>query len=302
MNRRNRTLIVVGLAVVLAGLASYLVYRAVQRIPVLEVTIVERQQVVATGRIEAGSIVSANSVRLTPWPADAPVPGGFERVEDVIGRGVTMPILPNEPVTESKLAIPGAGLGLATMIPEGMLAMAVRVNDVTGVSGFVLPGSRVDVIATGSPDNAGPMSRIVLSNVQVIAIGPATAPPDEQNTMPPTVATLLVTPEDSERLTLAQNQGNIMLALRNGLDVVQAETEGVRLSALFSGTNPQPVRTTAPSGRTRVVTPPPPPPAPTPTIDIIRGAQRSTQEVKGGGGSQGSGSEDDGNDGARGSR
>lgn len=296
MNRRNRTLIVVGLAVVLATLASFLVYRAIQSIPVREVTIVERQMVVATQRIDPGTTLTPELVRLTPWPADANMPGSFERTEDVQNRGVVSTILPNEPVTESKLAPTEAGTGVRPLIPEGMRAQAIRVNELIGVSGFVLPGSKVDVIAIGSPDTRGPLSKIVLNNIEILAINQDTSVPPEERSRAATVATVLVTPEDGERLALAASQSQIVLQLRNGLDVLPVETEGVRMVALFAEQNPQPQRQVTTSGRTRVTTPTPPPPPPPPTIEIISGAQRRTQEVKpgepptGGGSAGGAGS------------
>lgn len=294
MNRRNRTLIVVGLAVVLAGLASYLVYRAIQSIPVREVTVVERQTVTATTQIQPGQIITPELVRLTPWPAEAPVPGSFERIEDAVGRSAIDQIFPNEPVTETKLAPIGAGAGLRPLIPEGMLAVALRSNDLVGVSGFVLPGARVDLIAIADPDDRGELSKIVLTNIEVLAVEKDTSVPPEEAARSVNFITVLVTPEDAERLALAQSLGQIQLALRNGLDVEPAETTGVRVRELFAGNNPQPQRQVTSTGRTRVETPPAPPPAnPMATIGIIRGAERKTIEVRDpgtGGGAAGGGS------------
>lgn len=295
MNRRNRTLIVVGLAVVLASLASYGVYRAIQQIPVREVTVVERQFVVATQRIQAGSTITAAMVRSQAWPADAPVAGGFATPEEVIGRGTTSLFVPNEPITEIKLSPLGSGAGLAPMIPEGMRAVSVRVNDIVGVSGFVTAGSRVDLIVTVRPGDDS-VSRIILNNLEVLASGvftdQATAR-EEGVARPASVVTVLVTPQDAEKLTLATNVGNIMLALRNPLDVEEVETRGVRTAALLAGPAPPPVSSTV-NGRTRVTTPPPPPVVPPYTIQTIKGAEKSSTTVErrgaGGGASQGGGS------------
>ena len=171
MNRRNRTLVVVGLAIVLASLASWGVIRAIQQIPVREVTIVEKQTVVASGTVPVGVLLTDKHLKLIPWPANAPVPGGFEKIEDAVGRGVTSQLVENEPVTESKLAPKDSGGGLPPNIPAGMRAMALRVNDVIGVAGFVLQGTHVDVIVTVRANNNDNVARIVANNLQMVTIG-----------------------------------------------------------------------------------------------------------------------------------
>jgi pilus assembly protein CpaB len=220
------------------------------------------------------------------------VAGGFGTPEEVIGRGTTSLFVPNEPITEIKLAPLASGAGLAPMIPEGMRAMSVRVNDIVGVSGWVVPGSRVDLICTLRTGDDS-ISKIVLNNLEVLASGPFTdqATAREDGTARPTnVVTVIVTPQDGEKLTLASNVGSIVMALRNPLDVEEVETRGVRTAALLAGPAPPPVRSTV-NGRTRVTTPPPPPVVPPYTVETIQGASRTTQEVKRGGGTaQGSGS------------
>lgn len=291
MNRRSRTLIVVGLAVALASVASYSVFRAIQTIPVREVTLVERRQVVGASRLEAGVALDAGQLRLVPWPASSPVPGGFTAIEEVVGRGLIAPLLPNEPVTESKLAPPGSGAGLPPMIVDGMRAMAVRVNDIVGVAGFVQPGTRVDVIATLRPASE-PVSRIVLENVLVLAVGQSlVTAAAEGGQSQATVVTVLVSPVDTERLALASSLGQIVLALRNPLDGLPVETRGARMSALTSTSDPVTVRP-APSGRPRATLRPQPaaPPAPY-SVEVIRGADRQTQvlDTKARGGGPGGG-------------
>jgi pilus assembly protein CpaB len=288
MNRRNRTLIVVGVAVLLASLASFGVYRAIQRIPVREVEVATRYMVVANPGKEAmlpiGTIVAREQVALVPWPAASPVPGGFSSVDEVIGRGLIASVLPNEPITESKLAPREAGGGLPPTIPAGMRAMAVRVNDVIGVAGFALPGTRVDVIVTVTPEqqNAQTQSRVVLNNIQVLTAGTNydQERSREGQAMPSRVVTLLVTPSDAERLALAQSEGEIVLALRNPLDTEEAETNGARLAALLGAPAAPPVRAVV-QGRPRMVQPPPPPPPPKPyTVESIRGARRAEETLK----------------------
>jgi pilus assembly protein CpaB len=281
MNRQTRTLVVMALAVVLAAVASYAVYRAIQQIPVREVPIATHFTVVAKERLPVGSLVEARHVELVPWPESNPVAGGFRTVEEVVGRGLISEVVQNEPLTETKLASREAGAGLPPSIPPGMRAMSVRVNDVIGVAGFAVPGTRVDVIVTVKP-NEESVSRVVVSNVQVLTAGtkfdPESARTGEAVRAP--VVTLLVTPQDAERIALAQNEGEIMLALRNPMDVETVETRGVRMSGLLAAPDAAPVRTVV-QGRPRVAAPPPPPPPPPPyTVETIRGAQRSQVVVE----------------------
>ena len=276
MNRRNRTLVVITLAVVLASLASFAVYRAIQRIPVREVQVATSFAVVAKERLPVGTLVEARHVNLVAWPESAPVAGGFATVEEVVGRGLISEVVQNEPVTETKLAPREAGGGLPPSIPAGMRAMSVRVNDVIGVAGFAVPGTRVDVIVTVKPDGES-VSRVVVSNVQVLTSGTKYDPESARTgeAMKAPVVTLLVTPQDAERIALAGSTGEIMLVLRNPMDVEMVETRGARMSGLLGPPAPAPVRTVV-QGRPRVAAPPPPPPPPPPyTVETIRGAQRT---------------------------
>jgi pilus assembly protein CpaB len=280
MNRRNRKLIVIGAAVLLATLASLGVYRAIQRIPVREVEVAKVYAVVAKESLHVGTMLNANQVVLVAWPEASPVPGGFTSVDEVVGRGLIASVVQNEPITESKLAPRESGAGLPPTIPSGMRAMSVRVNDVIGVAGFTLPGTRVDVVVTVR-GTAQTTSRVVLSNIQVLTAGTIF---DQEKSkdgqpIPANVVTLLVTPRDAERLALAQMEGQIVLALRNPLDIEPVETAGVRLASLLGAPDPPPVRTVV-QGRPRMV-PPPPPPAPKPyTVESIRGAKRADEVIR----------------------
>jgi pilus assembly protein CpaB len=281
MNRRNRTLVVVAVAVLMASLASFGVYRAIQQIPVREVPIATQHAVVAKMAVPVGTMLTKDQVAIVDWPEASPVPGGFANVDEVVGRGVVASLVQNEPVTETKLAPRDSGAGLPPTIPNGLRAMAIKVNDVIGVAGFTVPGTRVDVIVTvGGRDQS--TSRLVLSNIQVLAAGTMydQEKSKEGKAIPATVVTLLVTPRDAERLALAQNEGQIVLALRNPLDVEPVETNGVRLAALLGAPDPKPIRTVV-QGQPRMVAPPPPPPAPKPyTVDAIRGAKRTDETIR----------------------
>ena len=281
MNRRNRTIVVVSLALLLAALASFGVLRAIQSIPVREVPIATKHIVVAKGMTPVGTLLTGDQVQLIAWPEQSPVPGSFSTVEDVVGRGVIAPLVQNEPVTETKLAPREAGAGVQAGITAGMRAMSVRVNDVIGVAGFVGPGSRVDVLVTLRNTNE-PVSRVVLNNIQVLAAGTQTDIEQSRGgkAIQTNVVTLMLTPQEAERLALAQDQGSIVLALRNPLDVVAVDTRGVRVGGLLASPDAPPVARVV-QGQRRVVAPPPPPAPPKPyTVEAIRGAKRAEETIQ----------------------
>jgi pilus assembly protein CpaB len=248
------------------------------------------QTVVAAKSIPVGTIVTKDHVKLVAWPQRNPVPSSFTKIEDVLNRGAIVEVAENEPLTEIKLAALGAGGGLPPTIPEGMRAISVKTNEVVGVAGFVVPGTRVDVVVIlGKNDATGePISRAVVSNVQVLTAG--TRFDQEQakaegKPIPSTVVTLLVTPEDAERISLAANEGQIVLTLRNPLDVAPTTTNGVRMANLLGAPAPA-VTIKQVEGRRIVKTPPPPPvSAPEPvskiyTVEAIRAAKRTEESVK----------------------
>lgn len=280
MDRRTRTIVVVGVALGLASLASLGVYDAIKTQQVTVVPIARLVTVVATGTVPVGVLLTRDMVRVAGWPADSPVSGGFSSVDDVLGRGLTAGLVANEPVTESKLAPKNSGGGLPPTITPGMRAMSVKVNDVIGVAGFIVPGTRVDVVATirGGQDT---ITRTVISNVQVLAAGTRidTEKSRDGAAIPSSVVTLSLTPSDVERLALASTNGQIVLVLRNPLDTAPTETSGVRVSGLLGTPDPAPVRSLV-RGQTRMVAPPAAP-APKPyTVEAIRGATRTQEIIK----------------------
>jgi pilus assembly protein CpaB len=295
MNRNTRVLIVLGIAVVTAALASFGVYLAVTRRPPVEIEIASVHAVVAAKSLEMGVSLTTEHVKLVPWPAKTPVPGMFGKTEDVINRGLVSAVSENEPITESKLAPIEAGAGLPPAIKPGMRAMSVRVNEVIGVAGFVVPGTRVDVLVTLKNDR-DTMTRVVVSNVQVLTAGTRYDEAEakkEGKAIPSTVVTLMVAPPDAERIALASTEGQIMLALRNPLDTEATSTTGVHASSLVTSpatvaTPPRPVARPRPAPVATVaeVAPPPPlppPPPPTPlvrTVETIRAGKRDTEVLR----------------------
>jgi pilus assembly protein CpaB len=284
--KQQRTLLVLAVAVVAAGIAAYGVYSAIQRMPVREVEVGSIPVVVAAEGIPVGARLTPEQLRVARWPAKNPVPGAFSDPKEVIDRGVIATLAENEPVTVYKVAGPEAGAGLPPIIPEGMRAVSIRVNEIVGVAGFVVPGTRVDVLLSVGNSGAGngnePMARAVISNVLVLTAGTRF---DQQNKNGEPqrvgVVTLAVLPEDAERVALAANQGELSLALRNPADAEPVKTPGMKLSVLMRGPGGQPIIEQRPF-RTVAVRAPipvgPPPPPPVYRVEAIRAAKR-TEEV-----------------------
>ncbi|HWB84093.1 MAG TPA: Flp pilus assembly protein CpaB [Bryobacteraceae bacterium] len=218
----------------------------------------QKPLVVAARPLPLGDTIGRDDVKIRQVPEDLFPEQGFSRVEDVLDRPVISPIQPDEPIVEARIAARGSGQGLAPMIPPGMRAISVRVNDVVGVAGFVLPGMRVDVLVTGRPpDSSDTYTRTVLQNVTVLSAGQTIqADPKSQSIKVP-VVTLLVTPKQAEALTLADTQGHIQLVLRNSTDQKTADTPGQQLQSLYGVTArpavpPPPVPEAAPERPRRV--------------------------------------------------
>jgi pilus assembly protein CpaB len=217
--------------------------------------------IVAADDLQVGARVEEHDIKIIKIPAADLPPGSPRRRSDVLGHGVIVPISKGEFILPNRLAGENAGSGLPSLIPPGMRAVSVRVNEVVSVAGFVTPGTRVDVLLTGTPGGSGePQTTTVLQNVAVLASGHTlerTATGEAQNTA---VITLLVSPDDAQRLTLASSEGHIQLALRNPLDTKQDEVPASNSRGLYRGMAASPVQpvvhhTTVPK---RSVTPPPP--------------------------------------------
>lgn len=247
--------------------------------------------VIAARPLPVGLTVKAADLKVVKMPAQAFPKGAFSKPEDVLDRPVISTILAEEPLIDGRLAQRGSGVGLAPVIPVGMRAVTVRVNDVVGVAGFVLPGMRVDVLITGHPPgNPSMVTKTVLQNILVLSAGQtlqtdaAGKPVDAPN------VTVLVTPQQAELLTLAGNEGRIQLVLRNGGDQTIEKTEGLSLAALYgshakimpagqSEARPAPRRRPEPVAVAPVALPPAPP-APVPDqIITIRGIDKKVETV-----------------------
>lgn len=244
--------------------------------------------VVAAVDIPSATALRAESVAVLDWPAASTPVGITGDPAALVGRVVTSAISKGEPILASRLAAPGTAAGLAAILPAGMRAVAVRVDDVVGVAGFLHPGDAVDVIVTMRPSETSqqpPMSKIVLQNVRVLAVGKEVERADRSfdKAIPATVATLMVDSEQSEKLALAATKGQILLSLRSGADDEMLATAGITPPILLAGgreperPSPPPAAPAKPSpARSRQVSRPAvaeakPVTADKQTVEILRG-------------------------------
>jgi pilus assembly protein CpaB len=285
---RSRIFVVLAIAILAGGGLALGTYNMVNNNRPVSAAPMETQSVVvAASNLQLGAELKAEDLQIMAFPAGKAPEGTFSQTSELIGRGVIVPIVKNEPVLKAKLASKEAGSGLPPVIPEGMRAVSVRVDEVVGVAGYVLPGNRVDVLATANPTDqrADTTTKVILSNVQVLTAG-TRMEQDQENTKPVavTVVTLLVFPEQSERLALASTEGKIQLALRNPLDQGAPDTPGIKTAGLMGRITPA-LKTAAPTTArlrvaalpvTQTVAAPPPPP----TVEMIRGAKRENEVIR----------------------
>jgi pilus assembly protein CpaB len=278
---RNRIILGLFVAILLAALLSTFVYKKFQEVASQTGPVSTRTIVVASQPLPLGTRLEPSMLRTIPWPGDEPMPGMFTRVEDCVNRALITQVAENEPILEGKLAPKDAGAGLPAVIPQGMRGISVAVNDVIGVAGFVTPGTMVDVLVTGAaPGTSAQMmeTRTLLENVRVLAAGQKTEQDRDGKPQTVPVITLLVNPEDAAKLALASTEGKIQLALRNTVDTHDANPAPVYQSTIFGGAPPNPNPAPAPrkSAPVKMAAPPPPPPAPY-TVEVITGSKRETK-------------------------
>jgi pilus assembly protein CpaB len=281
---RSRIFAVLAIAILAGGGLAYGTYNFMQNQPVKQVGTPTQPVVVAAADLQLGAELKKEDLQVVQFPAGKTPEGTFAKVDEIVGRGLIVPIVKNEPILKAKLASKEAGSGLPPVIPEGMRAVSVRVNEVVGVAGYVLPGNRVDVVATASPTDAraDTTSKVVLSNVQVLTAGTRMEQNgDQSKPVQVTVVTLLVYPEQAERLALASTEGKIQLALRNPLDQTMPPTPGIKPAVLLGQLAAAPARRTGPVTRVAAAAPRPTPVAaePLPTVEIIRGDTRAQEVV-----------------------
>jgi len=287
---RTRIVMVFGVAVLLGLLASMGVYRFLAQKGRMadQARLQTVGIVVASGDIPLGSTITADQVAIAAWPKDRYPKDALSDVQTVVGRVARREFVRGEPVVESKLvSTEKVGGVLSLKIPPGMRAFSVRVDEVVGVGGFLVPDARVDVIVTtsGAGKEEEQISKIVLENIQVLAVGQIMEQIKEQKGSKPAAVhtvTLAVLPEDAEKLALASNDGRIQLVLRNFADAEKVRTPGITKGRLLSSLRDAPASSDMTVDRPkkkrpekRAVTPPVE--RKKFVVEVIRGSKRSEE-------------------------
>ena len=273
---RNRLMVGLAVAVLLAFILSAYIYHAFKKAevnasgPSLRMTTI----VVAAQPLKLGTRIDGSMVKTIQWPSGSRPEGMFGEVTEVANRAVVNNIAENEPILAANLASTDSGAGLSATIPEGMRAVSVSVNDVVGVAGFVTPGTMVDVLVTGSAagnGGAGSVTRTILENIRVLAAGQKIEQDREGKPENVPVITLLVTPEDAGKLTMASTEGKIQLALRNTVDTKSTSPAPVLQSSLFAGGSPVVTPVAAPASGKHAVAMPKAAAPPPYSVEVITG-------------------------------
>lgn len=237
--RKNRLLLVLLLALASGAVAGYSILEYLRQRPTPLIASESRSEtvsvVVAARDLPLGARIGEEDVRLVNWPASAVPQGYATSIPEVVNKGLVDEVRTNEPILAFKLSDGRAGL--APVIEPGMRAMSVQVNEVVQVAGHVLPGTTVDIILLG--EQGGPLSKIIMQNVPVRGVAQTIQENDDGEAYPVSVVTVIVSPEDAEKLSLATQQGQIRMALRNPMDLETIETRGQRVAGLFSGSAPR---------------------------------------------------------------
>jgi len=280
---------------VVSGAASAVLYRLISAQLAASKVSATTKVVVATHNLPSGDLIKEVDVKVADWNGPVPV-GAITKVEDALNRGVLETIYQGEPLVENRVSKPGAGAGLASMIPSGMRAVAIRVNDVVAVSGFAAAGSHVDVLIAGNPPGGnqatGTVTKTLLQNVEILSAGVNIQKDAEGKPVSVPTVNLLLTPAQAEIMSLASNEARIQLVLRNPTDKEEAKPPGTAMAYLFSrGVAPPPAAAGAATARqARRTAPPPPPPAapkvvvppppPPINVEVIHGSRKTEQKFQ----------------------
>ena len=254
------------LALVSGGLAAYLALRYLrqQATPLLAAEPRRGEVALAVHDLPVGHVLTKDDIKVINWPGEAMPEGFISSNEAAVGRGVITPLRMNEPLLETKLATKDAGGGLPLAVNEGLRALSIRVDEVISVAGFVVPGTRVDILLTMVGPSGEQTTKVIMQNVQALAAGQQVEKDKDGKPLIVSVITVLVTPDQAETLALASSQGHIQLALRNTLDTTRIVTDGAKTSQLL-GVRAAPVAGVRPNRGVR----PPVVADPTPRATVI---------------------------------
>jgi pilus assembly protein CpaB len=256
------------MAAVLAAAFTWVVFRrlkASQQRPVTQI-------VAAVSDLPAGVALADKDVAMVDWPSDVPLPGSYTKKDEVLGHPLIHSLGAKEPILKRDLGLEGSGIGLSTKIPPGMRATAIKSNEIVGVAGFLYPGSHVDVLCTiVMPNNGGTLTQTVLQDVEVLTAGQTIEPDPQGKPQQVDVVTLLLTPEDSQKLQLASSQGTMQFVLRNGTDTKIAKLEAASLDQIVPIAKPPAV--VAKNGKRL-----PAKPKPTYVLEVIQGTKTTVHK------------------------
>lgn len=279
MNKRLLSVLI--FAFLVSAGASVALYQLISSKVTVAAKAPSPQVLVAGHNLEIGALIKDSDFKTVEWPGAVPV-GAIVKKEDAIGRGVISAINDGEPISESRLAPKGAGAGLAANIKPGMRAVALRVNDVNGLAGFVIPGMHVDVLISGTPPNnpnptAGAVAKTLLQDIEILSAGQNIQKDAEGKPVVVNLVNVLVTPDQAEILNLATNDTRVQLVLRNPIDHQTAKTNGAWLQELYTGALKKPAPAAPHKAVARVETlPPPAPKKESPyVLEIINGTHRT---------------------------
>jgi pilus assembly protein CpaB len=265
------------MAAILASAFTYVVFRrmrASSQRPVAQI-------VAAAKDLPAGVALSATDVTMVDWPNDVVLPGSFTKKEEVLGHPLIQSLGAKEPILKRSLGLEGSGIGLSTKIPPGMRATAIRSNEIVGVAGFLYPGSHVDVLVTlnmpGAGGNSGTLTQTVLQDVEVLTAGQTIEPDPQGKPQQVDVVTLLLTPEDSQKLQLASTQGSIQFVLRNGTDKKTVDLRPARIDQLVTGVRAPEPPATKKTGKRVVASAPS---KPVYVLEVIQGTQHTVHKFE----------------------
>lgn len=269
MNSR-RIFLALLIALVLSGAVTFFISRKLNNHGAAPP--VTNRYVAAARALQAGDVLKPEDLALTEWPTSIPLPNAFTKTADLSGRAVIYPVAASQPILEGYLAAPGSGIGLTTKIPEGMRATSVKSDEVVGVAGFLFPGSHVDVLVTFRSDRLPtPETQIVLQDVEILTVGQKLEPDPQGKPETVNVVTLLLTPEDSQKLVLASSQGGIQFVLRNGADHTMVKAVPIQMAQL-SGPQAAPAPAVTPRPRLPIKD--------TYAVETILGDKRTTKSFE----------------------
>jgi pilus assembly protein CpaB len=216
-------------AIIVAVAATYSVFRVLESTKASS-RVATAPVVIAARDINEGESIDRLALSVSQWPVSTVPVGAYGRIDSVAGRIARIAIFNGEPLVPGRLAPEGTTPGLTSKITPGKRAMAIRINDVSGIAGMIQPNSRVDILLTTTLGNASRTGKIFMENMRVLMMQSTTTKTEDGRPIPATVATLEVTPEETELLGVAQQQGSIQLVLRGYGDPDSVKTKGATTS------------------------------------------------------------------------